>query len=102
MILSYKNFKINRDKSLLEKKETKQTVFTRNYLENFLKDYGYTLSGYSPILDELCVHVTIDGDKSKYDKMLNRMISLHYRDIKEVNTVKAGKEMKIYIKDPNA
>jgi hypothetical protein len=102
MIKSFKVFKENRDKSILEKKETKQTVFTKNYLEGFLKDYGYTLNGYSPLLDELCVHVTIDGDKSKYDKMLNRMISLHYKDIKEVNTIKPGKEMKIYIKDPNA
>jgi hypothetical protein len=101
MVISYSKFKEQRDRAILEKKETKQTVFTRNYLESFFKDYGYTLNGYSPLLDELCIHVTIDGDKSKYDKMLNRMISLHYRDIKEVNTIKPGKEMKIFIKDPN-
>jgi len=96
MLLSYKSFK-----QINEKKETKQTVFTKSYLQQFFKNYGYSLNGYSPLLDEMCVHVTIDGDKSKYDKMLNRMISLHYKDIKEVNTIKVGKEMKIFIKDPS-
>lgn len=84
-----------------EAKEVKQTIFTRNYLETFFKTYGYSLNGYSPNLEEMSIAVSVEGDQSKYDRMLDRMISLHYKDLKEINTIKRGKEMKIFIKDPN-
>ena len=96
------HFKIYLSKPLNEKKQTQQTVLTRSYLTEFFKNFGFTLNVYAPNLhDQLYIQVTIEGDKANYEKALNRLISLNYRDIREINTVTYGKEMKIYIKDLN-
>jgi len=97
MILTYKLFKNNKNK--INEKAVQQTVLTKSYLEDFFKNYGFTLNAYIPMLNELSIKILIAGDKSKYEKMINRLISLHYKNIKEVNTIKKGEEFKIFINE---
>jgi len=99
-MLTYKLFKANKS-ILTEKKETQTTVLTRSYLTEFFKNFGFTLNAYSPNLNELSIYISIEGDKAQYEKALNRLISINYKDIREINTVTYGKEMKIFIKDLN-
>lgn len=92
-----RHFKINL--KLNEETKSNQTVFTKSYVTGFLKRYGFVINQYSPILKEMSILVKMTGDKTNYEKMLNRLISLHYSDIEEVYTVKPGEELKIFIKN---
>lgn len=81
---------------LNEKKAPQEPVFTKYYIESFLKDYGFKLEKYYTNLEEMYIRVIINGE-GKYSRMLDRFISLNYRKIKNVETIKKNKEFKIYI-----
>ena len=94
MIKTYEEFK-----KINEKKDVIPTVFTRTYLTDFLKKYGFTLNIYRPIMSDMSININMVGDKYKYEKMLNRLISLNYKDIVNINTIKKGLEFKIFLKN---
>jgi hypothetical protein len=95
MLLTYNQFNL---KVLLEKKETQQTEISKEFMSNLLKHYNFNLITYMPLLRDMAIYIKMEGDKSNYDKMLDRLISLHYYNIKEIYTIKSGEEMKIFIK----
>lgn len=79
--------------------KNKQSVFTKLYMTDFLKAFKYELKYYKPNLLNMSINIIADGDINRYENMIDRLITLNYKDIKHIKTIKKGKEFEIYIKE---
>lgn len=91
MVLKYKIFESR-------SKKIKENSITKSFIINLLKEYKLTMKYYIPTLSDMSIKIIIEGDKSNYDKMLNRLLSIKYKDIINIDTVKYGEIFKIFIK----